>query len=239
MSLAPRHASRLFASLAGGFFVVLAVWSAARMSLTNDEQDHIAFGWRVLQGKCATASLQKMAVTALNAAPLLAADRLGIRLSPRVALFVARCPTILAALLLAFLVRFVAARRYGRLAGDCALFLAVFCPTILGHGSLATNDLFASGCPPSSAGRGRRRRGHRRSVSRSPSRAPSASSRRFFSRSMPPTPSGGPSWRSGSTGGSPPPSATSRSTACWRGPPGACRSLSPGPSPRASPWAPW
>ncbi|MCU0726609.1 MAG: glycosyltransferase family 39 protein [Planctomycetes bacterium] len=144
MDTGPARASRLFALGGAALFAALAMWAAWRLSPTIDERDHIAFGREVLAGTCRQASMQKMAVTALNAAPQAAADSLGIRLSPREALFVARLPTILAAVLLLLLVRAVAARRYGRAAGDFALFLAVFCPTTLAHGSLATNDLFAA-----------------------------------------------------------------------------------------------
>jgi 4-amino-4-deoxy-L-arabinose transferase-like glycosyltransferase len=144
MNPGPAHASRLFALGGVALFAVLAAWSAWRMSPTVDERDHIAFGRDILAGTRTTASMQKMAVTALNAAPLAAAETFGIRLSPRKALFAARAVTILAALLLLLLVRHVAARRYGRAAGDFALFLAVFCPTTLAHGSVATNDLFAA-----------------------------------------------------------------------------------------------
>lgn len=124
--------------------LILSVSSMSRKSLTVDEKAHCQFGEKIIEGRLEAAEMQKMPVSVINALPLHVLKYWNIVPSNRARILISRIPTALAALLLAYFVFRWAASLYGLKAGLVAMMCCVFCPTILAHSRLVTNDLFCA-----------------------------------------------------------------------------------------------
>ena len=123
---------------------------ANRMFPTMDEDDHIGYGVKILQGQPDRSNPyldSKTPITALNALPRVIAEHMesfpGIR---KFLWFLVRLSSVVAALVvIVFIYRF-AYERYGPAAGWIAAILAALSPNLIAHGTLATSDgYFAAG----------------------------------------------------------------------------------------------
>ncbi len=132
-----------------GIAGVLDTIVASRMSSTPDEGAHVEYGRRVLHGRPVRDRIffnSKMPISALNAIPEFAAERLeahqvlpgaAARLhNPKVA----RAASVVGLLALNVLVCLWARALYGPAAGIAASILVVFAPNLIAHGTLATTD---------------------------------------------------------------------------------------------------
>ena len=117
------------------------VSSMRRMSETYDEGVHLRFGESLLGKGEVSAFNQSMPVSALNALARAVARHLGLRLSPRAELFVARLPTVCLSLMLAALVFRWSSGLYGPLGGVLSLILYVFDPNLIAHSRVVSTDL--------------------------------------------------------------------------------------------------
>lgn len=124
--------------------LILNITSVYKKSSTYDEPGHLEFGRRVIMDTEINPSMQRMPVTLINYLPLYPADQLGIQLSERERLLIARIPTVLISLLLAFFIFFWSQRLYGLKSGFFSLFLYAFSPNILAHSRLITNDIYSA-----------------------------------------------------------------------------------------------
>src|SRR5262249_40653935 len=147
--------------------IMLALmWPAARYdSATMDEQNHIVRGLAYLRtGSLRLNRLHPPLINIISAIPLALDRRVKLPLDGQgwatsyLDLFalellwqgnndgpgmvrMARIPIMLLSALLAWIVFAWASEMFGRPAGIVAMALTVFCPNILAHGHLATNDL--------------------------------------------------------------------------------------------------
>jgi hypothetical protein len=142
------------------------MWPAARGdSATMDEQNHIVRGLAYLRtGSLRLNRLHPPLINIISAIPLALDPRVKLPLNGRgwassyLELFalellwqgdndgpsmvrMARVPIMLLSALLAWIVFAWASEMFGRPAGILAMALTVFCPNVLAHGHLATNDV--------------------------------------------------------------------------------------------------
>jgi 4-amino-4-deoxy-L-arabinose transferase-like glycosyltransferase len=129
-----------------GCFLVLAVASMQRMTLTGDEWRHFKYGRQLLNG-VAEADETRMPIVALNVLPhtLASLAAPGGSRHPLDVVQTGRYVTVLAAALFGLVVFQWARELYGPAAGLLALTLYVFDPNLLAHGRLLTNDVYAAG----------------------------------------------------------------------------------------------
>jgi Dolichyl-phosphate-mannose-protein mannosyltransferase len=128
-------------------FLVLAVLSMQRMSITLDERAHDRYGFQILSLNANRFDNSKMPFSALNALPRKVAELftpgpVRRRLSR---LETGRYATLLCALILALVVFRWARALYGPSGGILALFLFTWDPNIIAHARLTTTDLYAAG----------------------------------------------------------------------------------------------
>ncbi len=130
---------------------VLDVGVAMTASVTTDEQGHLGYGKRILQGHAdrlvPAVCDSQMPVSALNAAPLEVASQLEARqvlhpLSEDATLELARIPTILAALALGLLVYLWTYDLYGEGPALASCLLCTISPNLIAHGTLVTTDMY-------------------------------------------------------------------------------------------------
>jgi 4-amino-4-deoxy-L-arabinose transferase-like glycosyltransferase len=121
--------------------LLLDVSAMLRLSPTHDEAAHVAFGKSVVDREPGTVPMQKMAVSALNYLPT---RWLGGPVSDPTTVFLYRLPTVFASLVLVTLVFVWSSRLYGLLGALMSAALYAFCPNLLAHSQLATNDLFCA-----------------------------------------------------------------------------------------------
>jgi hypothetical protein len=145
-SFAPGLRGRVAAAVLLAVLFALDLACLPRLSLTYDEPGHLQYGINVLHGDSDRFDDSKMPVSALNALPAVAAERL--REGPlRRALAspeAARLSTAIAGLLLALLVYRWAGELYGGAAALLALFLCALDPNLIAHSQLVTTDLYAA-----------------------------------------------------------------------------------------------
>jgi dolichyl-phosphate-mannose-protein mannosyltransferase len=121
----------------------LLVVSSLHKRLVYDEYDNLSYGYRFLsKGPGVQPEGQRMPVLVLNALGCAArgCDPAALDASEGGRLLV-RAGSMVFALGLAVTIALVAARWFGPTAGLAALWLAVFDPTILGHGKQVTSDV--------------------------------------------------------------------------------------------------
>jgi 4-amino-4-deoxy-L-arabinose transferase-like glycosyltransferase len=128
-------------------FVLIAVLSSARISLTVDESLHHHYGLFVLQGNSDRIDDSSMPVSALNAFPSYAASYLpgGLLKTVLEGLFLARLVTILAAAWFASIVFRWTHALYGLLPAILATLLYALDPNIIANAQLVTTDILAAG----------------------------------------------------------------------------------------------
>jgi hypothetical protein len=124
--------------------LALAFSSMYRLSSTYDEPAHYRFGKDLITRELKGASMQRMPITALNTLPVYVLEKAGMRLSEHSRLFFSRIPTVAASLLLAFFVFSWTRKLYGIEASLVSLILYAFCPNILAHSQLVTNDVYCA-----------------------------------------------------------------------------------------------
>lgn len=122
----------------------LNVSSMYKKSMTYDESDHLEFGRQILTEKKIEPSMQKMPITVLNVIPVYMFEKLNIKLSIGRKLFVSRISTIFVSAILAIFIFLWAKNLYGVKAGFFSLLLYTFCPNILAHSRLTTNDVYCT-----------------------------------------------------------------------------------------------
>ena len=128
-----------------GCFLILAVASMQRMTVTADEHRHFEYGWQVLNG-APEVDETRMPVVALNALPRALASVAPVWIQRRLeTIETGRYVTVLAAALFGLVVFRWARELYGPAAGLLALTLYTFDPNILAHARLVTNDVYAAG----------------------------------------------------------------------------------------------
>ena len=128
-------------------FVILAVGSLERMTLTYDEPRHYRYGWKLVNFDASRdGEYSKMPFSMLNALPRkLAAGLDPGPLQRRLrSIEFGRYATVVGAALLGWLVFRWARALYGTAGGLLALTLYVLDPNILAHAGLVTNDLYAA-----------------------------------------------------------------------------------------------
>ncbi len=128
-------------------FVLLSISSSAKVSLTLDEYLHYQYGGNVLSGNSTRFDDSKMPISVLNVlpkglAPFLPDGFLKVALE-RFA--VARLVTIIASMLVAYLVFSWSRSLYGFIPAMFSLLLYVFDPNIIAHSQLVTTDLYILG----------------------------------------------------------------------------------------------
>jgi 4-amino-4-deoxy-L-arabinose transferase-like glycosyltransferase len=124
----------------------LEAMSVRDQSLTYDAPEHLRYGRQVLRGDATRFDDSKMPVSAWNALPGRLAEALppgGLR-SFLAADRTARYPTMLASLVLAWLVWRWSRELYGPAAGLLSLVLYVLDPNLLAHSRFVTTDLYAA-----------------------------------------------------------------------------------------------
>lgn len=133
------------AALLAVLFLVEAA-SVRDKTLTYDAPDHLRYGLQVLHGDATRFDDSKMPVSAWNALPKRVAEALGPgRLRDLLAAdATARYPTMLASLLLAWLVFRWSRELYGVAAGFLSLTLHALDPNLLAHSRFVTTDLYAA-----------------------------------------------------------------------------------------------
>lgn len=138
-----RWVSSVVALLLATLFVLEAT-SIRGKDLTYDAPDHLRYGERITHGDATRFDDSKMPVSAWNALPRRIAEELepGPLRDFLAADSTARYPTMLASLVLAWLVFRWSRELYGALAGLLALFLYVFDPNLLAHSRYVTTDLY-------------------------------------------------------------------------------------------------
>ena len=127
------------------FGIVLLV-SMRFKSLTWDEPTHYSFGARMLEnGRQTQVTLSSMAISQLNVLPnfYLRGDRVHRPRSIE-AIFAARVPTVLAAVLLGGVLFAFSRRLFGSWAGFGSLVVFCLSPTLLAHSRWVTNDVYCS-----------------------------------------------------------------------------------------------
>lgn len=133
----------------GALLLALFLLEAASVrdkTLTYDAPDHLRYGRQILHGDATRFDDSKMPVSAWNALP----GRIAEELEPGplrrflAADTAARYPTMVASLLLAWLVFRWSRELYGAAAGLLSLGLHVFDPNLLAHSRLVTTDLYAA-----------------------------------------------------------------------------------------------
>lgn len=122
----------------------LNVSSMSKKSMTYDEHDHLEFGKQILTEKNIEPRMQKMPITVLNVIPVYILEKMNIELSLGKKLFISRISTILISVILAFFVFLWAKNLYGLKAGFFSLLLYAFCPNLLAHSRLTTNDIYCA-----------------------------------------------------------------------------------------------
>ena len=143
--LTPRQ--RALVALLLSTFLVLAVLSMQRMSITLDERAHDRYGFQLLNLDANRFDNSKMPFSALNALPrklakLLPPGPAERRLSK---LETGRYATVLCAVVFATVVFRWAQALYGASGGLLALFLFTWDPNIVAHARLTTTDIYATG----------------------------------------------------------------------------------------------
>ncbi len=114
------------------------------LSTTYDEPGHLRYGRQLLRGDAHRFDDSKMPVSVLNALPAAVAAALppgGLRAALASA-FAARVPTMLASVVLAWLVWRWSRRLWGERAALLSLLLCVFDPNLLAHARLVTTDVW-------------------------------------------------------------------------------------------------
>ncbi|HSL82991.1 MAG TPA: glycosyltransferase family 39 protein, partial [Thermoanaerobaculia bacterium] len=144
------RAPRLLTPLAVGALLValflLEALSVRDKTLTYDAPEHLRYGRQILHGDATRFDDSKMPVSAWNALP----GRIAEELEPGplrrflAADGTARYPTMLASVLLAWLVFRWSRELYGVAAGFLSLVLHVLDPNLLAHSRLVTTDLYAA-----------------------------------------------------------------------------------------------
>jgi 4-amino-4-deoxy-L-arabinose transferase-like glycosyltransferase len=121
------------------------------MAPTWDEPSHLSYAANILKGhpeRDRSTFNSKMPVSVLNIVPRILGTQLRILPIPQswpqflTSLPAARYPSLLALLLLAWLVHHWSAVLYGEQAGTAALLLCMASPNLLAHGTLATTDIY-------------------------------------------------------------------------------------------------
>ena len=128
-------------------FVLIAVLSSTRITLTLDELLHYHYGLLVLQGNSDRIDDSSMPVSAVNAIPRYVASSLPDSVLKTVLerLFLARLVTILFAAWLASIVFRWTQALYGLVPALFATLLYVLDPNIIANAQLVTTDVFAAG----------------------------------------------------------------------------------------------
>lgn len=147
--LTKRNTFLVLGLLLGFSFIVDSI-VALRMSLTTDENQHVRYGVRVLQGQPDRGYTfdSQMPISALNAIPRVMASYLETHQKfPRLYAVLhdfrtERFPTIFASLALALMVFLWARDLYGVEAGLAACLLCSLSPNLIAHGSVATTDMY-------------------------------------------------------------------------------------------------
>lgn len=122
----------------------LNVSSMYKKSMTYDESDHLEFGKQILTEKRVEPSMQKMPITVLNVIPVYMLEKFNIKLSVGKKLFISRISTILVSAILALFVFLWGKNLYGLKAAFFSLVLYAFCPNLLAHSRLTTNDVYCA-----------------------------------------------------------------------------------------------
>lgn len=123
--------------------VTLNVLSMYNKNFTYDEMEHYGFGERLLKGDIEL-SMQKMPITALNALPVGIIEKLNITISAETKRLLCRIPTIFFSIMLGIFIFIWSQKLYGLKSGLFSLGLYAFCPNILAHSSLVTNDIYCA-----------------------------------------------------------------------------------------------
>ncbi len=118
------------------------------MSITVDEEHHVAYGLKVLRGHPDRGAFfdSQMPISALNAMPHFIADHLQAhRVLPRLAALLrrwqlGRASSVVALLLLDVVIFWWSYTLYGWAAGLAAVVMALLSPNLIAHGTLATTD---------------------------------------------------------------------------------------------------
>ncbi|HXT21117.1 MAG TPA: glycosyltransferase family 39 protein [Thermoanaerobaculia bacterium] len=124
--------------------LALALLSARDMSITYDETGHLRYGRQLLHGEARRFDDSKMPVSALNALPGVVAAALppGVLRNALAGLYSARVPTMLAGVVLAWLVWRWSRRLWGERGALLSLLLCAFDPNLLAHARLVTTDVW-------------------------------------------------------------------------------------------------
>lgn len=138
---------RRFAAAAAALLLLLLaveLLATVDLSTTYDEPGHLRYGWHLLHGDARRFDDSKMPVSVLNALPGTVAGALppgGLRAALASA-FAARVPTMLASVVLAWLVWRWSRRLWGERGALLSLLLCVFDPNLLAHARLVTTDVW-------------------------------------------------------------------------------------------------
>lgn len=124
--------------------LALELLSAADMSITYDEPGHLRYGRQLLHGDARRFDDSKMPVSMLNALPGVVAQTLrpGPVRRALASLYVARMPTMLASVALAWLVWRWSRRLWGERGALLSLLLCAFDPNLIAHARLVTTDVW-------------------------------------------------------------------------------------------------
>ena len=125
-------------------FLTICLASIHNKSATYDEAAHLEVGDGIFTGKMPSPIMQRMAISALNVVPGFLIEKLGLHRLQKHVLLMSRTPTMLAAAMLAVFVFLWSRRLYGTRAGFFSLVLFVFCPNVIAHSRLITNDIYAA-----------------------------------------------------------------------------------------------
>ena len=124
------------------FFTAICLSSVWKDSFTYDEIKHLMFGANTLFGHSDHAWRQRMPVTALNALPIVIIQKTNIPIVGQTLIWLCRIPTIVFRILLGIFIFRWSRQLYGFQGGLFSLFLYAFCPNIIAHTRLATNDVY-------------------------------------------------------------------------------------------------
>ncbi len=129
--------------------LALEATSVRGKSATYDAPEHLRYGLGILHGDATRFDDSKMPISGWNALPKRIAEALGPEGSGPLRDFLAvdgtaRYPTMLASLLLAWLVFRWSRQLYGRAAGLLSLVLYGLDPNLLAHARFVTTDLYAA-----------------------------------------------------------------------------------------------
>jgi hypothetical protein len=125
------------------FIAIFNISSMYHKDFTYDEMEHYAFGERWLKGDVSL-SMQKMPITALNALPIWIMEKFNVSISPEATRLFCRLPTILFSIILGIFIFLWSSSLYGIKSGILSLGLYAFCPNVLAHSGLVTNDIYCA-----------------------------------------------------------------------------------------------